>query len=325
MRIHIAVLLIFLLNIIPAHTSTIDRSISFYYDNDSFLKTDHSHTAATRITWILPGSGELSKSSLLRLLPFRRGKDFTDRVALSLGGSMFTPDDISISTLILEDRPYAGYNYFSAAFIGRAENVFESFEISLGIVGPLSLSELVQKAVHNIVGSRRPEGWDNQLDNELILQVYYDRIWKQNPAGPGKGLKREILPRMSIGLGNGLIYGGLALFARAGWNIPNDFGPPVNRPAGLRGVSPVSNGSGSFYGFISLDAFVNIRNIFLDGNTFADSHSVDKYMFTVDLNWGIVARFSKLQVSLTHTLWTKRYILESFNHQFIRLSLSYLY
>jgi len=319
--------ILFLILSLPfsALSSTIDRSLSFYYDNDSFLKTDRSHTAATKITWILPGSGELNKSSLLRILPFRRGKDFTDRVALSLGGEMFTPDNITISSLILEDRPYSGYNYFSAAFIGRSENVFESFEVSLGLTGPLTLTAQIQKIVHRIVGAKRPEGWDNQLDNELILQVYYDRIWKEHPAGPGKGLRREILPRMSAGLGNGLIYGALGLFARAGWNIPNDFGPPVNRPAGLRGVSPVCKGKGGFYGFLSLDAFVNIRNIFLDGNTFADSHSVDKYMFTIDLNWGIVARFSKFQFSVTHTLWTKRYILESFNHQFLRLSLSYLY
>ncbi len=312
-------------NFLLLSANTIDRSITINYDNDSFLLTDRAFTAGAKIQWIIPGSGNLKQSSTLRILPFRRDKSFTDRIVLSFGTAMYTPDDITITSLILEDRPYAGYNYFNISFIGRSENVFESFEVSLGLTGPLTLTEQVQKVVHEIVGAKKPSGWDNQLGNELIVQLYYDRIWKQKAKGPEKGLKQEIMPRMSAGLGNGLIYGGLGLFARAGWNLPDDFGMPVNRPGGLRGVSPVSKCRGGFYGFFSLDTSFILRNIFLDGNTFEDSHKVDKYMFNIDLNWGMVFRFSKFQFSATHTLWTKRYIPESFNHQFIRLSLSYLY
>jgi len=307
------------------NSTTIDRSLTLNFTNDNFLRTDRSYTAGTKLSWVLSGKGKLSKSSLLKLLPFRRDTSFTDRIVLSIGTAMFTPDDITITSLILEDRPYAGYNYFNVAFIGRTSNVFESFEFSLGLTGPLTLADHVQEIVHEIVGSKKPQGWDNQLENEFIFQLYYDRIWKQSSGGLTKGLKHEIMPRMSAGLGNGLIYMNLGIFTRAGWNLPDDFGMPLSRPGGLRGVIPVNRSRGGFYGFASLYTNFLVRNIFLDGNTFAESHSVDKYMFTVDFNWGIVARFSKFQFTATHALWTKQYILESFNHQFIRLSLSYLY
>ena len=35
------------------------------------------------------------------------------------------------------------------------------------------MAEIFQKAVHDIIGSDNPEGWDHQLDHEPVLQAHY--------------------------------------------------------------------------------------------------------------------------------------------------------
>ena len=71
--------------------------------------------------------------------------------------------------------------------------------------------------------------------------------------------------------------------ARLGWNIPRDFGTSLIRPSGdsnapLSTQDPLVKSDHGFglYVFGMVEGRAVLHNIFLDGNTFNHSHSIDK-------------------------------------------------
>jgi lipid A 3-O-deacylase len=74
---------------------------------------------------------------------------------------------------------------------------------------------------------------------------------------------------------------------RIGDFADDDFGPARIRPGvpGGDGVSDVSAGF-DWYVFAGAEGRYVAHNIFLDGNTFADSHSVDRRPFVLDIQLG---------------------------------------
>lgn len=227
------------------------------------------------------------------------GKDSaikTSQVSFILGQNIFTPEDISNPNLIANDRPYAGWLYFGIGLIKRHKSgriwVFDTLELDLGIVGPESYAEDVQIWWHeNISDSPRPAGWDNQLKNEPGILLNLERKWRMELTPHNyKGLQVDFLPSVGAALGNVYTYASAGGMFRLGVNLPVDYGPPRIRP-GAQGSDffqydkkkPVS-----WYAYAGVEGRALAVNIFLDGNTFADSHSVDKKYFVGDFHTGFV-------------------------------------
>ncbi len=75
-----------------------------------------------------------------------------------------------------------------------------------------------------------PNGWDNQLKDEPVLGVFYDRKWKLRQSKIDSGFSYDLIPHMGAGLGNALIYAHAGAGLRFGWNLPNDFSTFTIRP-----------------------------------------------------------------------------------------------
>jgi len=220
-----------------------------------------------------------------------------DQVSFILGQNIFTPEDISNPNLILNDRPYAGWLYFGVGLMHsdiRNEGfaIFDTLEIDLGIVGPEAYAQNVQTWWHaNISDSPRPAGWDNQLKNEPGLLINLERKLRIGLTPHDyDGLQVDFLPSVGAALGNVYTYASAGGMFRLGVNLPVDYGPPRIRP-GAQGSDffqydkkkPVS-----WYAYAGVEGRALATNIFLDGNTFTDSHSVDKKYFVGDLHVGFV-------------------------------------
>jgi len=96
------------------------------------------------------------------------------------------------------------------------------------------------------------------------------------------GLDADVLPHFGGALGNVFTYGAAGVTLRIGSGLEDDFGPPRIRPS-LPGSAYFLPGKGfNWYLFAGLEGRAVLYNIFLDGNTFTDSHSVDK-----SLSWAI--------------------------------------
>jgi len=126
-------------------------------------------------------------------------------------------------------------------------------------------------------------------------------------------------------LGNVYIYAGTGIQMRFGWNLPGDFGIKIIRPGGDSSVSFRRSGRFGVHLFAAVDGKAVLRNIFLDGNTFQDSHSVDKRPFTLDILLGMSLRVGRFNFSYANVFWTRKFKTETRRQVFASLNLSYSY
>lgn len=318
---------------LAAGEAEVPWTVNTYFENDLFNGTDSDYTNGVKITLISPDlvtfveSGKLPDWSLeyIYRLPFINDPDpaLKRKVEFSLGQNMYTPADTSRSDLIADDRPYAGWTYFAAAFHTRSSERMDTIELQLGLVGPQAYAEETQSAVHDLRDLERAKGWDHQLKNEPGLAAIYERKWQIDPFISRGTFAMDAITHLGCSLGNVATYANTGFETRMGWNLPDDFGASLIRPAGNTGFSARQQPGG--YLFAGVNGRAVLRDIFLDGNTFADSHSIDKKPFVADLAVGAAIYVKKFKLTWTQVLRTKEFDGQPGNHGFGSLTLSFLF
>ena len=156
-----------------------DGILTFQFDNDMFGNTDQHFTHGTRLAWMAPEDHVPDwvtyGAAFVPLFDATASK----RIVYSLGQSIYTPDDISVKTLVPDDRPYAGWLYVGIGLVSVSGDQLDNLELDLGVVGPHSYAEDVQKTWHGWFGFQRPQGWDNQLRDEPGILLTYERKWRR--------------------------------------------------------------------------------------------------------------------------------------------------
>lgn len=252
------------------------------------------------------------------------------RFSFVLGQSIFTPEDITTPSLILNDRPYAGWLYIGFGFLAERPGVFggdafDTFEADIGVVGPASLAEYIQEGWHDVIDTTDPEGWGNQLKNEPGFLLTYERKWRlyksDQEAG---GLQFDFMPHAGVALGNVFTYGAVGATARVGMHLQADYGAPRIRP-GVQGSDFFDRPKGAFgwYLFAGVEGRAVGRNVFLDGNTFENSHSVGKKTFVGDLQVGLVVTFREFRLAFTNIFRTDEFSGQNEADEFGAISASF--
>ena len=286
---------------------------SFNLENDSLGSgTDENYTSGVRISY---HDAPLKIPSWARtigeLYPGFRIND-TTAITYSIGQNLYTPRDITLTNPDSNDRPYAGWLYGSAALSSITDNHQDQFEIALGVVGPTALGKITQNFVHNHLtkGADDPQGWNSQLKNEPGITLSWGReypeYWETNW---NEQLSFSVAPSFGATVGN--VY----TLAQAGLGFR--LAPYSERFADLPSrVSPSIPGTGYFpkledkwsWGFFGgVTGYAVGRNIFLDGNTWRDSPSVDKKPFIYDASIGFDTIYSNTRLSYTLTHRSKEF------------------
>ncbi|MBN2124629.1 MAG: lipid A deacylase LpxR family protein [Deltaproteobacteria bacterium] len=328
--------------LMPVQVLALDRpwTFSLYFENDIFNDTDQNYTNGVRLTWISPDLSAYRDSDklpgwslpLIRRLPFINEPGLQRNIALSLGQSMYTPQDLSRTDLIRDDRPYAGWLYAAVAFHSKSLRRLDSMEIQVGMAGPASLAEPIQKRVHKWKDSPYPHGWDNQIKNEPGLVVVHERTWRSFQADLGSGMGFDFLPHVGGALGNVAAYLNAGMEFRLGLRLPSDFGTCPIRP-GCETNAPLDKGHAShaaardfgIHLFASVDGRAVVRDITLDGNTFTDSHSVDRRPFMGEAAAGMSLVAGRFKISYTQVFQTKTFYGQKDSHAFGSVSVSFTY
>lgn len=317
-------------------------TFSFYLENDYFVGDDSQYTNGLKFAWSSPVHTDYPQDvwphrwfyPVIRFLPFDNffDSDKGKNITLAFGQNIYTPEDIEETELIKDDRPYAGITYLSMGFHSRLESQMKTLEFYVGLVGPNSYAEECQQAVHRIVKDIEPAGWDNQLNNEPILGIVYEHKMKIMQLGEGNGFGFDGILNNGIGLGNANTYYNLGLNLRLGYNIPNDFGSFPIRPAtsinaafGSRDPRYSTKHKFGIYLFASTEGRAILRNIFLDGNTFTDSHSVDKKLLVADLAAGVGILAGKAQFCFAYVQRSREFETQKEPQEFGSLTFSISY
>lgn len=166
-------------------------------DNDLFAggEKDRDYTGGLSITI----SGERARDGLLSLdpllneldrsiIPDANGDDSNVYYARQIGLLAFTPSDTLVAEVQPNDRPYASLLFLSN---GRVQvdaddrGVWTS-SLTIGVLG-LSVSESLHSAVHELVGSERPRGYDHQISAGGEPTARYtlarQNLWIADPSG----------------------------------------------------------------------------------------------------------------------------------------------
>jgi hypothetical protein len=223
-------------------------------------------------------------------------------VGLFVGQHMYTPRRITVAAPQPFDRPWAAWLYVGGVAQSVSGNRLQTAEFDLGVIGPAALGKEVQTAWHELVGADRPLGWHNQLKNEPGLMLTYLEKWR---FGDASGV--EIVPHFGASLGNVMTLARAGGIIRAGRNM-SGFGPDTIEPGGamLQRVrlkdTQAPDDRREWYVFAGADARAVAYNVFLDGNMFRSSPSVDRRDFVYDLKAGFSIRIPPARISLTQ-IW----------------------
>lgn len=312
---------------------------NFHFDNDLFYGTDRDYTNGVKFSWVSANLKDYTEDPCLPPWVRRLNRFFgtvhpggyTSRnMAVTAGQSMFTPRDKRRADLIPNDRPYAGWLYLGLGYNARNARQMDTVEIDLGVVGPASLARQSQNFIHDLRGFQRFNGWNNQLRNEPGLQIVVERrkrVWEN--AG-GAEPKFDAITHYGASLGNVSTYLNTGLEMRVGSRLPNDFGTSPIRPAGdsnapLEGAVTHRFSGGGLHAFISADARLVARDIFLDGNTFADSHRVTKKPLVGDVAAGVAWQWPGGKITYAHYVRSREFKGQDAAHSYgsVTLSLEY--
>ena len=123
-----------------------------------------------------------------------------------------------------------------------------------------------------------------------------------------RGIGIDAMPAIGATVGNALTFGGLSFTLRLGHDLPNDFGPPQIRPSLPASEYVEKSDKFNFYLFAGFGTRFVARNIFLDGNTFANSHSVPRRRLVADFQYGFVmSLWGKARLSFTNIRRSKEF------------------
>ena len=257
-------------------------AFSIRYENDFLSGKDGNYTNGMSLGLTRKGQGLLG--GIWDLAGSIEGERFS---TYELTQSMFTPLDLKRSDPDPSDRPYAGLLYLGSTTHLQRENSLHSLKLIAGVVGPASLAEEVQRDAHKVSGSTKPEGWDHQIKNEPVVNLFYEYRHKYRLTPRDAAVAVEVIPMGGAFLGNYLTLAEAEVQVRIGYQ-PDDFGASV-----LRGASYLplpredrTDHIWGFYVFAGGAADLVARNITLDGNSFANSRSVDKRLFLPAAEFG---------------------------------------
>ncbi len=290
-----------------------DRNyLSLSIENDSFGGgTDANYTSGVRISYF-DTEAKIPNVFIDKIAEFIPTFSINDSTSTfyNLGQNIFTPTDIEVRGNQDDDRPWAGFLYGSVGLATVTDNHLDEVEITLGMVGPTALAEQTQKFIHNnVTNSPNPQGWSNQLENEPGAIVSWRRRWPVWYAQNIGGFRLRIEPDLNASLGNIYTYAGTGIAATIGPNKDRiQDTPPRVRPAMAgTGFFDTPDNEFSWYLFGGIDGRAVARNIFLDGNTFTDSHSVDKNHLVADASAGFAITYDDYRFAYTANYRTKEF------------------
>lgn len=179
----------------------------------------------------------------------------------------YQPDDIKNCRLQQAGAPPPTTEEGISSNFSLSTRHFESMELQIGWIGPHAYGEEILEAFHDIwPAGGNALGWQSrQIKDEPVINFFYNRVWTGFPLPrifassgqretewqqklatdpnadrhtpprllqiPGTDFAIDVRPHAGYALGNLHTFGSIGTVVRAGFNIPDNIGPPLIRPA----------------------------------------------------------------------------------------------
>lgn len=187
-----------------------DKILAGTFANDATFRTDYYFTQGMRVNLVHP---VLQKSPVNKIL-LRPGMGSTRYHGFSIRYDGFTPLRIRDPDIRYGDRPYAAYiytkSYLVSNFIYKKQRLTSGLD--LGFIGPGAGAKGFQIKVHDLLDHPRPQGWDYQLQTDLVLG--YTADFEKQLLGVGKVL--EVIGNAGASVGTLYTHATGGFFIRTG-------------------------------------------------------------------------------------------------------------
>lgn len=281
------------------------RLITVTWENDLFVGDDSGYTNGLGVTWARVGLAAFNKENLpswlhavSKRLYISSMPEKARAVSYTIAQSMQTPEDLENTELIEDEAPYFGMLAWTANLHAYDARVADTLSLTLGVVGPASGAEFSQKLSHRILGSDEPEGWEHQVDNELVFQLQAERLWRLGELSfdNGSGFDAIGIGRVALGTIRSNVVAGLSI--RYGRALERSF-PAATVLPGRESNPLVFGAPGSWQVFFNVLGSYVANDISADGNTFRDSHSVPLEHWQTMLVAGVSYSFGRWALLLS--------------------------
>lgn len=296
--------------------------IALSSDNDAYFEPtnyDRYYTAGHNLSYT---SKEWINSPLRHVALLSRifDSEYASSFGISLGQEIYTPSDRYSLQPPQNDAPYGGYLYLNTMIQNRTNNFVEQLELNLGMVGKDALGKEAQEWIHKLINLYSFAGWNSQIQNEFILNLYYKAMYRLDII-PNI---IDVLPYGIIALGNAHTHTEIGMRMRIGYGLQGDFG--IQKAAANHIGTTSLNDSFRFYiiGGIS-ERFVG-RNIFIQGNTIGGVQTnLDMNRFVYEAELGALIAWKGISLSYIYSYKQKEFstqLLDS-NYATMRLEISF--
>ena len=212
----------------------------------------------------------------------------------NLSQTMYAPDDLKEKHHIPGDRPYAGMLIGGVGyeFFFDPESPWTHYgELNFGMIGPAAMCKDTQTMIHKLLGCRKPQGWDDQLHNEFVVNGqwwtkynYYITDWC------------ALVPRVGTAVGTIQDFVETGIDLKIGYNIR----PTVRNDVIFNNGMIFSASKGKWYEkltayvYVGVDERYYLYNHILEGSLFHNKDkdlSVDIEPFVSEFRFGAVVKY----------------------------------
>lgn len=294
--------------ILPLYASAADDgTLNVIIENDGIISNDDGHfTSGFELNWTFAPEATHWTQRVAGALPngvIQRA----DRASYRLVHQIYTPDNIEDPRLIEDDRPYAGLVYGGISLYEDLPITSDwlqatDLHLDVGLVGPSSQADSIQREVHRVTSSDRPRGWQHQLDDEPIVNLNWRRQWWHSSPLAGKQFAHG--PSVGVALGNFYTYASTGYSVR--WGDDAQGIPTLTPNPGSRHFLTSPSGW-QWYVFANVEGYYMAHNLTLDGNVFSNSHSVDRKEWVGDVSAGLAIAWEDWQVTYSALQRTREF------------------
>jgi len=295
-------------------------AISLYLENDSRRfkpnhATDRHYTHGTKFVYLTqPDWQWLEDFSQWHFADAAQPVDTA--VGFFLGQNIYTPDHVDKPDKRSDkDMVFAGWLY-TGMFAQRATNhLLDHLELSIGVIGPSSKAEQVQKAIHDLIGSDEPVGWDEQLADELAVDLSFMRKQRLQSGWFAPTESTDFIAEYGFTAGSVHRHLQVGITARYGFNLGNTFGPA--RMALPSGISTLRKDETAQSGYL----FARATGKAVEHNRFLTG--LDEEPLVGEFQVGVVYQYKKLEFGYSQTFFTREFKEQSGKDSFGAFTLSW--
>jgi lipid A 3-O-deacylase len=299
---------------------------SIYEENDTFgldSPSDRHYSQGLRMEYSWHADSLFFLPRAITHLPQYKARPFGVVQALAIAQNMYTPEIITDPVYNPDDRPFAAWMYaaYKALVIdsfGEPSEWQDTYELSLGVVGPWAQGDEIQSWFHKVKGDPDDPTYVNQIPNQVVAMLSYSRKWSLwlNPPSTGETYDEQrwpmyLMPATSLRLGNAMTDVGLGVTFLAGFHTPVDFAAGSINPSVAGTANP---GQFRLYAHAGIDGRFVMFNAFLDGTAFRESASIERNELVADYKLGITMSWRWFRGSFTQ-VWRTPEIETRSNYQ----------